>query len=142
MLCSMQTTLPWCPSTSNHGASQSRGASGQAHFHVEAIQTGRGTIRRYTTPSLTSENEINISAKMPAGSSMPVADIDEEDSRATDPVTAAEVPIASNENTLAGPDAADVAGLFEEAKDEEGKTAVASSTESSSSPTGGDGGHK
>ncbi|CAN0365470.1 unnamed protein product [Ectocarpus sp. 13 AM-2016] len=62
---------------------------------------------------------------------------------ATDPVTAAEVPIASNENTLAVPNEADVAGLIEEMKDYEGATAVASSRESSSSsPTGGHGGHK
>ncbi|CAN0098464.1 unnamed protein product [Ectocarpus sp. 12 AP-2014] len=80
---------------------------------------------------------------MPAGSTTPVADADEEDSRATDPVTAAEVPIASNDNTLAVPNEANVAGLIEEMKDDEGETAVASSTESSSSsPTGGDGGHK
>ncbi|CAM9938193.1 unnamed protein product [Ectocarpus sp. 4 AP-2014] len=134
---------PWCPSTSNHGASQSRGASGQTHFHVETIQTGRGTIRRYTTPSLTPENETNSAAKMPAGSSTPVAENNDEDSRATDPVTATELPIASNKNMLAVPDEADVAGSIEETNDEEGETAVASSTESSSSSaTGGDGGHK
>ncbi|CAM9933620.1 unnamed protein product [Ectocarpus sp. 12 AP-2014] len=67
---------------------------------------------------------------------------DEEDSRATEPATAAEVPIAGNDNTLGGPDEADVAGLIEEIKDEEGKTAVVSPTESFSSPTGGDGGRK
>ncbi|CAN0188660.1 unnamed protein product, partial [Ectocarpus sp. 12 AP-2014] len=110
---------PWCPSSSNHGASQTPGASGQAHFHVETIQTGRGTIRRYTIPSLTPENETNSATKMPAGSTTPVADADEEDSRATDPVTAAEMPIACNENTLAVPDEADVAGSIEEMKDDE-----------------------
>ncbi|CAM9143517.1 unnamed protein product [Ectocarpus sp. 8 AP-2014] len=135
----------WCPSTSKHGASQSRGESGQAHhFHVETIQTGRGTIRRYTTPSLTSENDANSAAKMPAQSSTPMGGNDEEDSRATEPVTAAEVNIASDGSVVGGPDEADVAGLIEETKDEEGETAVASSTESSSSssPTGGDGRRK
>ncbi|CAM9325928.1 unnamed protein product [Ectocarpus sp. 8 AP-2014] len=68
---------------------------------------------------------------------------DEEDSRATEPVTVAEVNIASDGSAVGGPDEADVAGLIEETKDEEGETAVASSTESSSSsPTGGDGGCK
>ncbi|CAM9932238.1 unnamed protein product [Ectocarpus sp. 4 AP-2014] len=133
----------WCPSTSNHaGASESRGASGPAHFHIETIQTKGGTIHRYTTPSLTSENEASSAAKMPAQSSTPMGGSDEEDSRATEPATAAEVPNEGNENTLGGPDEAEVAGLIEEMKDEEGETAVTSSTESSSSPTGGDGGCK
>ncbi|CAM9536407.1 unnamed protein product, partial [Ectocarpus sp. 6 AP-2014] len=109
----------WCPSTSNHGASESGGASGQAHFHVETIQTGRGTIRRYTTPSLTPENEANSAAKMPAQSSTPAADNDEDDSTATPPVIKAEVPVAGNENTLGRPDVTDVAGSVEESKDEE-----------------------
>ncbi|CAM9535072.1 unnamed protein product [Ectocarpus sp. 6 AP-2014] len=133
----------WQPSTSNNGGSHSRGAGGQAQFHVETCQTGRGTIRRHTTPSLTSKNEANSVAKMPTQSSTPVAGNDEEDSRAIEPVIAAEMPVASNENTLGGSDVAHVAGLIEESKDEEGETAaVASSTESSSSsPTGGDGRH-
>ncbi|CAM9861799.1 unnamed protein product [Ectocarpus sp. 13 AM-2016] len=132
----------WCPSTSNHGASESRGASGQTHFHVETIQTGRGTIRRYTTPSLTSEIKASSTAEMPARSRTPMGGNDEEDSRTTEPATAAELPIAGHENTLGGPDEANVAGLIEEMKDEEGETAVVSPTESSFSTTGGDGGRK
>ncbi|CAM9430962.1 unnamed protein product [Ectocarpus sp. 12 AP-2014] len=80
---------------------------------------------------------------MPAQSSTPVADNYEEDSTATPTVIATKVPIASFENTLGGPNVADIAGLVEESKDEQDETAVASPMESSSSyPTGSDGGYK
>ncbi|CAN0527523.1 unnamed protein product [Ectocarpus sp. 12 AP-2014] len=128
----------WHPSTSKRSGSHSRGAAGQAQVHLETSQTGRGTIRRHITPSLTSENEANGAAKMPAQSNTPVADNYEEDSTATPIVIAAEVPITSVENTLGGPDVADMAGLVEESKDEQDETAVASPVESSSSLTGGD----
>ncbi|CAM9618143.1 unnamed protein product, partial [Ectocarpus fasciculatus] len=134
----------WYPSTTNDGASHSHDASSQAHFHVETIQTGRGIIRRYTTRLLASENDPNSAAKMPARSSTHVAENGEEDSKATTPVIAAEVPITSDGNVVGVPDVADVAGVVEETKVEEGKTVVASATESCSSSTegNGDGGRK
>ncbi|CAM9289577.1 unnamed protein product [Ectocarpus fasciculatus] len=134
----------WYPSTTNDGASHTRGALGQAHFHVETVQTGRGIIRRYTTPSLTSENDANSAVKMPARSSTHVAENGEEDSRATAPVIAAEVPITSDGNEVGGPDVADVAGGVEETKDDEGEPAVAAATASCSSSisSDGDGGRK